>query len=296
MKNLSLIITVLLGILSLQFVYAQDMIQIKGSDTSVNLVQMLAETYMEKNPNTPIVVTGGGSGVGIAALISNQIQIADASRPMSAKEYAAAKENGVIPVEIAIGIDALSVIVNAQSPVKSMSMMQIGAIYRGEITNWKEVGGPDMPISLYGRQPSSGTFVFFQEHVMNKKDYSMKMKQMNGNAQIVEGVKNDKAAIGYIGVGYVYNEEGKLYEGINVLDVSRDDKSEAISPLISENVKSGKYPIARPLLQYTNGKPKGKIRDFMTFIVSEEGQKVVEKMGFYPISGVYVENNKKAGL
>jgi phosphate transport system substrate-binding protein len=296
MKNLAGILLILVTFFSIQSVKAQEMIQIKGSDTSVNLVQMLAETYMEKNPNTAIVVTGGGSGVGIAALINNQIQIADASRPFSEKEYVAAKENGVIPVEIAIGIDALSVIVNADNPVKSLSMRQIGAIYRGEITNWNEVGGPNQTISLYGRQPNSGTFVFFQEHVLGKKDYSPRMKQMNGNAQIVEGVKNDKAGVGYIGVGYVSTEEGKLYEGIQALDVAKDDKSTAISPLEAENVKSGKYPIARPLFQYTNGKPTNAVLEFVKFILSPDGQKVVEKMGFYPISGEYIEKNKKVGL
>jgi phosphate transport system substrate-binding protein len=241
-------------------------------------------------------VTGGGSGVGIAALINGQIPIADASRPMSAKEYAMAKENGIVPVEIAIGIDALSVIVNASNPVKSLSMRQIGAIYRGEITNWSEVGGPNQVISLYGRQPNSGTYVFFQEHVLLKKDYSPKMKQMNGSAQIVEGVKNDKAGIGYIGVGYVHDEAGKVYEGIHVLAVARDDKSLAISPLIPENIKSGQYPVARPLFQYINGKPRGSVRDFVAFILSSAGQQVVEKMGFYPISGIYLENNKNAGF
>ncbi len=225
MRLKSGIIAILTILFTLPILSAQDMIQIKGSDTSVNLVQMLAETYMEKNPKIPIVVTGGGSGVGIAALINGQIQIADASRPMKEKEYAAAKENGVIPVEIAIGIDALSVIVNAGNPVKSLTIRQIGAIYRGEISNWKEVGGPDLPISLYGRQPNSGTYVFFQEHVLGNKDYSQKMKQMNGSAQIVEGVKSDQAGIGYIGVGYVHDEAGKVYEGMQVLDVASDDKS-----------------------------------------------------------------------
>ena len=296
MRNLTGILLILVTFLSVQGLYSQELIQIKGSDTSVNLVQMLAETYMEKNPNTPIVVTGGGSGVGIAALINDQIQIADASRPMSDKEYAAAKENGVIAVEIAIGIDALSVMVNAGNPVKSLSMRQIGAIYRGEITSWSELGGPNMAISLYGRQPNSGTYVFFQEHVLGKKDYSPKMKQMNGSAQIVEGIKTDKAGIGYSGVGYLFDDKGNVLEGIKVLDVAKDEKSTAISPLLPENVKSGKYPIARPLFQYTNGKPKGAIRDFIAFILSPEGQSVIEKTGFYPISGIYLENNKKAGL
>jgi phosphate transport system substrate-binding protein len=277
-------------------IFSQGLIQIKGSDTLINLVQRLSEVYMEKNPNVAIAVTGGGSGVGIAALISNKIAIADASRQMKDKEYAAAKENGVVPYEIVVGIDGLSVILNSSNPIKSLTMDQIGAIYRGEISNWSEVGGPNLPISLYGRQPNSGTYVFFQEHVLGNKDYSPKMKQMNGNAQIVEGIKADKAAIGYVGVGYVFDEEGKVTKGITVLEVSKDTKSKPVTPLVSDNVKSGLYPIARALYQYVNGKPKGAVKDFIAFELGPEGQKVVEEMGFYPVAGKYLEQNKKAGF
>jgi phosphate transport system substrate-binding protein len=287
---------VILGILLMGIILSQDIIQIKGSDTLINLVQRLSEVYMEKNPNIAIAVTGGGSGVGIAALIANRVAIADASRPMKDKEYAAAKENGVLPYEIVIGIDGLSVIVNADNPVKSLTIDQIGAIFRGEIANWQEVGGANKPISLYGRQPNSGTYVFFQEHVLGNKDYSPKMKQMNGNAQIVESVKVDQSAIGYVGVGYVYDEQGNVSKGLRVLTVAKDAKSEPVDPLNAENVKSGKYPVARALYQYVNGKPIGSVKDFVAFELSPQGQKVVEEMAFYPVSGKYLEQNKKAGF
>jgi phosphate transport system substrate-binding protein len=277
-------------------VNAQDFIQIKGSDTLINLVQRLAEVYMESNPNTAIAVTGGGSGVGIAALIANRVDIADASRPMKDKEKAAAKENGVIPYEIVVGIDGLSVIVNGSNSVEDLTVEEIGAIFRGEISNWKEVGGPDMAISLYGRQANSGTFVFFQEHVLGKREYSPKMKRMNGNAQIVEGVIADKASIGYVGVGYVYDDNGNVRDGLTVLKVAQDDNSTPVDPLVSENVKSGKYPIARALFQYINGKPKDAVKDFIAFELSEDGQRVVEEMSFYPVAGDYLEQNKKAGF
>ncbi len=286
----------LAGLLLTTTAIPQDLIQIKGSDTLINLVQRLSEVYMEKFPNTAIATTGGGSGVGIASLIANRIDIADASRPMKDKEYAAAKENGVIPYQIVIGIDGLSVIVNASNSIKSLTMDQIGAIFRGEILNWSEVGGPNIPISLYGRQPNSGTFVFFQEHVLGKKDYSPKMKQMNGNAQIVEGVKVDKAGIGYVGVGYVYDDKGNVTKNITVLEVAKDANAKPVTPLVSDNVKSGLYPIARALYQYTNGKAKGAVKEFIAFELSAEGQKVVEEMGFYPVAGKYIEQNKKAGF
>jgi phosphate transport system substrate-binding protein len=276
--------------------FAQDFIQIKGSDTLINLVQRLAEVYMEYHPNTSIAVTGGGSGVGIAALIANRVEIANSSREIKEKESAAAKENGVVPYEITIGIDGLSVIVNADNPIQSLTMDQIGQIFRGDVTNWKELGGPDLGISLYGRQANSGTYVFFQEHVMGLKDYSPRMKRMNGNAQIIEGVIADKAGVGYVGVGYVYDDQGKIRDGLKVLTVARDDKSEPVTPLVSDNVKSGKYPIARALYQYVNGKPEGAVKDFITFELSADGQKVVEEMAFYPVSGKYLDQNKKAGF
>jgi phosphate transport system substrate-binding protein len=277
-------------------ILSQNLIQIKGSDTLINLVQHLAEVYMEQNPTAAIAVTGGGSGVGIAALIANNVAIADASREMKEKEYAAAKENGVIPCEIVIGIDGLSVIVNGSNPIPSLTIDQIGAIFRGDISNWSEVGGANLPVSLYGRQPNSGTYVFFQEFVLGNKDYSPKMKQMNGNAQIIEGIKADKGAIGYVGIGYVYDENKSVMAGIKVLEVSIDAKSKPVTPLVVENVKTGLYPIARALYQYTNGKPKGAVKNFIAFELSPEGQKIVEEMGFYPVSGKYLEQNKKAGF
>ncbi len=292
-RNVFLIILVA-GILGSR-VYAQDFIQIKGSDTLINLVQRLSEVYMEQHPETAIAVTGGGSGVGIAALIANRIQIANASRPMKDKEFTAARENGVAPYQIVVGIDGLSVVVNSTNSVKDLTIEQIGKIFRGEILNWNQVGGPDMPISLYGRQANSGTYVFFQEHVLGNKDYSPRMKQMNGNAQIVEGVIADKAGIGYVGVGYVYDDQGNVRKGLQVLSVAQKMGDAPVSPLNPENVKSGKYPVARALYQYINGKPAGAVKDFIAFELGE-GQKVVEEMAFYPVAGEYLTQNQKAGF
>jgi phosphate transport system substrate-binding protein len=276
--------------------FAQGIVQVKGSDTMVNLVQKLAEACMEKTPTMAVAVTGGGSGVGIAAMLAGQVPIADASRAMSAKEYTAAKENGVVPVEVAIAIDGLCVVVSEAVGIKSLSIPQLGAIFRGDVRNWNEVGGPNLPISLYGRQASSGTYVFFQEHVMGNKNYSPKMKQMNGNAQIIEGIRAEKGGIGYVGVGYVYDDKGNVMQGIHVLDVSKDLKSKPVSPLIADNVKTGLYPISRPLFQYINGKPKAQVKEFVAFELGPEGQKIVEEMGFYSLSQKYIEKNKKAGL
>ncbi|MFO7888813.1 MAG: PstS family phosphate ABC transporter substrate-binding protein [bacterium] len=294
MKKIITVILVALFFITINL-SAQSFIRIKGSDTLINLVQKLAEVYMEENPNTAIAVTGGGSGVGIAALIADRVDIADASRQMKPKEIEAAHKNGVDPVEVVVGIDGLSVIINAENPVSSLTMDQIGLIFRGETTNWKDVGGPDKEISLYGRQANSGTYVFFQELVLKKKDYSSDMKRMNGNAQIVEGVAADKEGIGYVGIGYVYDDEHNLRKDIKVISVTQGE-AEPVSPLISENVKSGKYPIARALYQYVNGIPDGDVKKFIAFELSDKGQKIVEDLSFYPVSGEYKFQNEKAGF
>ncbi len=296
MKKLILSLVIVAVVALTVQVHAQGMIMIKGSDTVINLVQALSEQYMEVDPNTAIAVTGGGSGVGIAALISNTVDVANSSRPMKDKEYSAAKENGVIAVELVIGIDGLSVVINDDLPIESLTVEQIGAIFRGDISNWSEVGGPNRAISLYGRQPSSGTYVFFQEDILGKKNYSPKMKQMNGNAQIIEGIKADNAAIGYVGVGYVFDENGNVQNGLKVLKVATEKGAEPVDPLNAENVKSGKYPIARALYQYINGKPKDHVKKFIQYELGPEGQKLVEEMGFYPVAGKYLEQNKKAGF
>jgi phosphate transport system substrate-binding protein len=281
-------------ILSSGSLFAQSkMIQIKGSDTLVNLVQILAEAYMEKNPDKPIAVLGGGSGTGIAALINGTCDIANHSRPMKDKEFTMAKDKGITPHKFIIAVDGLSVIVNANNPVSKLTMDQIGAMFRGEITNWKEVGGPDKSISLYGRQSNSGTFVFFQEHVLKNQNYSQDMKRMNGNAQIVEGITADKEGIGYVGVGYVVDKSGDPRKGIKILMVSKDTSADAFSPLNKAAVDSGDYPIARPLFQTTAGTPKGTVLDFLKFEMSPEGQKIVEAEGFFPIGASVLAENMK---
>jgi phosphate transport system substrate-binding protein len=283
-------LTITAGTISAQ----SKMMQIKGSDTLVNLVQILAEAYMAENPKNPIAVLGGGSGTGIAALINGTCHIANHSRPMKDKETKMAKDNGITPHTFVIAVDGLSVIVNENNGVSKLTMDQVGAMFRGEIKNWKEVGGADMAISLYGRQSNSGTFVFFQEHVLGKQNYSGHMKRMNGNAQIVEGVGADKAGIGYVGVGYVVDAQGEVKKGIKILKVSKDANSDAFSPLNKAAVDSGDYPIARGLFQSTAGAPKGAVLDFLKFEISPKGQKIVEEEGFFPVgSAQMAENTKK---
>jgi phosphate transport system substrate-binding protein len=270
------------------------MIQIKGSDTLVNLVQILSEEYMAKNPNTPIAVLGGGSGTGITALINGTTDICNTSRDWKQKEYDLAWEKGIKVRLFVVAVDGLSIIVNEKNPLAQLPMPVVGAIYRGEIKNWKAVGGPDKPISLYGRQSNSGTYTFLMEHVMGNKPYSTDMKEMNGNAQIIDGVLNDEGAIGYSGVGYVTDRAtGKPLKGLKVLNISKDAKSEAFSPLERVNIDSGRYPISRPLYQAVNGKPRADVAAFIAWEAGPEGQKIVEREGFFPISPAHAAQNDK---
>jgi phosphate transport system substrate-binding protein len=286
----SIVSLCLMGLLTPALVLSATFIQVKGSDTEVNLVQRMAEVFMKKNQTTSVAVTGGGSGVGIAAIINKTTDLANASRPMNPGEISKARANGVDPIGVAFAVDGLSVIINAKNTLKSMTVDQIGQIYRGELANWKQVGGPDLPITLYGRQPNSGTFVFFREGVV-RGDYANKMNQMNGNAQILEAVKKDTGGIGYVGIGYVVDGQGKIEPGLHVVDVAKDSRSKAFSPLKLENILSGDYPITRPLYQYFDGNQRSKVEAFIKFELSPEGVAIIQKDGFYPLTDQWKKYN-----
>jgi len=275
--------TLLAVTLSIGSMVARE-VMVKGSDTMLNLTQRLAEAFSAASPDVTVSVAGGGSGVGINAVVNGEVEIGNSSRSIKSKEISSARSNGVNPVEYAIAVDGLCVITNPKNPVKQLTVAQLGDIYRGKVKNWSEVGGAKKAISLYGRQPNSGTFVFFREMAV-KAEYAQSMRQMNGNSQIVEGVKADQGGIGYVGVGYV--KDG----GINVIELSSDGTSYS-SPLDKSAVDNGTYPLARPLFQYTNGKAKGDAKAFIEFELSPAGQKIVEEEGFFPLNKSLVEKNQ----
>ena len=290
MKKITLIALATLIVLGGLLMGAKT-IQVKGSDTLVNLVQILAETYMEKNPGTALAVLGGGSSTGIAGLTNGTCDVANHSREWKAKEIDLAWEKGVKPRFFVVAVDGVSIIVNEKNPLNEMKMSDVGALYRGDIKNWKAVGGPSQAVSLYGRQSNSGTYVFMQEHVLGMKNYSTDMKEMNGNAQIIEGVIQDEGGIGYVGVGYLFDKDGKVRKGIKVLKISNGGG--AFSPLDKAAVDSGDYPVSRPLYQATNGKPSADVAAFLQFEMSDEGQKIVEREGFFAISAAHRAANEK---
>jgi phosphate transport system substrate-binding protein len=247
---------------------------VKGSDTMVILSQKWAEAFMKEHPKMTIQVTGGGSGVGIAALINGSTDIANASRPIKPAEIEQIKEKyKENVVEIACAKDGLSVFLNEENSVSELTIEQLGAIFSGKITNWKEVGGDDAKIRLYGRESSSGTFEFFKEHVV-KGDFSKYVQTLPGTAAIVNAVKKDKYSVGYGGAAYA--------EGVKDCKVKKDAESEGVLPT-AETIKDKTYPISRYLYMYLKTKPTGEAKEFIDWILSPSGQKIIKEVGYYPI-------------
>ncbi len=254
-------------------------ITVKGSDTMVHLVSTWAEIFMQNQSGSEISVTGGGSGTGIAAIINGTTDICAASRSIKEKELKLAMGRGITPVEIPVARDGIAVIVNRDNQVSELTIAQIGSIFSGAVTNWQEVGGPDLPILVLSRESSSGTFVFFQEHVLNKADYTAHARFLPGTSAVVQSVTADRGAIGYVGLGFA--AEGG--EGIKSLRVKTSQDSPAIESS-EATVQSGTYAIARPLYFYTNGPAVGLIKDFIDFCLGSEGQKIVRETGYVPVN------------
>ena len=256
-------------------------LQIKGSDTMVNLAQAWAEKYMENNPQEFVAVTGGGSGTGIASLISGTCDITMSSRNIKEKEIALAKQKGIDPYEIKVGLDGLAVVVNPKNPVSKLTLDQLAQIFTGKITNWKEVGSLDAKIVILSREVNSGTHVYFKEHVLRKNDPHSKEEfapsalLLPSSQAIADEIAGNPAAIGYYGMGYISSKQKALL-------VAKDATSEYVASII-ENVISGKYPISRPLFVYTNGEPQGRVKKFVDFMLSREGQEIVLDTDFVPI-------------
>ncbi len=256
-------------------------IENKGSDTMVNLALAWAERYMAEHPEVRISVTGGGSGTGIAALINGTVDIANASRAIKPEEIAEAQANGVTPVEHVVARDAIAVIVHPSNPVSQLTIQQISDIYSGKITNWKDVGGEDRPIVLLSRETNSGTHVFFLEEVLrqgrkgDKTLFSPDTLLLPSSEGIIAEVRDNPNAIGYDGLGYVTPE-------VKTIAVARSPAGPYVLPS-AETVHSGQYPIARDLYMYTRGEPRGEIKAYLDWILSEEAQAIVRELGFVPL-------------
>ncbi len=247
-------------------------ISVEGSDTMVNLGQAWAEAFMEVNEGVMISIKGGGTGTGIAALINGTVDFANASRAMKDEEIEAAKANGIEPVQHEVALDSIAVVVNSANPVEELSMEDLGKIYRGEITNWSEVGGPDETIVLLSRDTSSGTYEYFKEEVVAAEDENAEFAasaQLLGSTQaIVEEVAGNEWAIGYVGLGY-------LTDDLKVVAI--DGVTASV-----ETAKDGTYPLARYLYMYSHDDTEA-MTAYLEWILGPEGQAIVVDQGFVPV-------------
>jgi phosphate transport system substrate-binding protein len=258
-------------------------IQNKGSDTMVNLALAWAEQYQSEHPEVSLSVTGGGSGTGIASLLNNTVDIANASRMITAGEMSEAQKKGIDPVEYTVARDAIGVIVNLNNPVNQLTLQQISDIYSGKIKNWNEVGGENRPIVRLSRETNSGTHVYFLEAVIrlgkkgDKTIFSANTLLLPSSEGIISEVRDNPNAIGYDGLGYITAE-------VKTLAVAKDSSSQAVLPSV-DTVNNNTYPVSRDLYMYTNGQAKAALKEYLDWIVSQPAQDIVRQLGFIPIVG-----------
>ncbi len=268
------ILFIFLALLAANQMFAQKL-KIKGSDTVLPLTQTEAEQYMKTNKNASIMVTGGGSGVGIAALLNGTTDIAQASRSMKLDEKLKLKSGNRPYKEVIIAYDALAVIINPSNKVTQLTREQLEAIYTGKITNWKQVGGADLKIVAYSRETSSGTYEFFKEHVLSNKNYAPSALLMPATGAIVQSVSQTAGAIGYVGLAY-------LDRSTKSIKVSYDQGKTYVAPSIAA-AKNKTYPISRPLYYYYLTSVEKTVKPFIDYVLSSAGQQLVVKTGYVPI-------------
>ena len=261
---------------------ARDLIQNKGSDTLVNVAQAWAEAYQSIDPDVAVAVSGGGSGTGIAALINGTVDLANASRAMKQKEIDLAKSKGQNPVQHIVGYDALAVFLHESNPATSMSITQLAEIYgeEGETESWTQLGievpgckGQEMVV--VSRQNNSGTYAYFRKAVLGKaRDYKMGTRDMHGSKDVVDLVEKTPCAIGYSGLAYATDH-------IKLACISKEEGGDCVVPTVAA-ASDGSYPIARPLYMYTNGEPAGKVKEYLDWIMSDQGQCIIQEKGYAP--------------
>jgi phosphate transport system substrate-binding protein len=248
-------------------------INVEGSDTLVNMAQVWAEEFMTEHSDVMISVKGGGSGTGIASMINGTVDFANASRQIKDEEIEQAQENGIDPVEHEVALDGIAVVVNPDNTVTGLTMEELGQIFRGEITNWNELGGDDAEIVVLSRDSSSGTYEFFKETVVDPdedgSEYAAEALLLPSNSAIVDETSGNASAIGYIGVGYVN-------DSVKVLEI--DGVAASV-----ETAADGSYPISRYLYTYSDGEPEGLLAEYLDWIMGPDGQQIVEDEGFVPL-------------
>jgi phosphate transport system substrate-binding protein len=246
--------------------------KIKGSDTMLPLSQKEAESYMKTNPSQTVTVTGGGSGVGISALVEGTTDIAQSSRKIKFDEKQKLQKSGKTVKEVTAAYDALAIIIHPDNKIANLTREQLEGIFTGKIKNWKEVGGYDLPIIPYSRETSSGTYEFFKESVLKNKNYKNGIMSMPATGAIIQSVSQTRGAIGYVGLAY-------LNKDVKAVCVSYDNGKTFVEPSPT-TAKDGVYPVVRPLLYYYVAASESKVKPFIDYVLSDEGQKNVAATGF----------------
>jgi phosphate transport system substrate-binding protein len=272
-KNKILPVMLITALMATASGFSQGKITVKGSDTMVILAQKWAELYMKSNPAASIQVTGGGSGVGITALINGTTDICNSSRPMKQTEIEKLKARyNTLGVEIPCAKDGITIFLNETNKVQELTIKQLSDIYTGKTRNWKELGGNDAEIRLYGRENSSGTYTYFHDEVV-KADYAASVQSLPGTAAVVNAVKKDVNGIGYGGAAYAV--------GVKHAIVKKDATSPAYLPT-AETIGKGEYPITRYLYMYLRNRPTGETKKYIDWILSASGQAIVTEVGYFP--------------
>ncbi|GAB6012678.1 PstS family phosphate ABC transporter substrate-binding protein [Viscerimonas tarda] len=266
---------ILTSILLLSISFGIQAQKIKGSDTMLPLSQKEAESFMKKNPSQTLTVTGGGSGVGISALLEGTTDIAQSSRKIKFDEKQKMQEGGKTVKEVIASYDALAIVVNPGNKVSNLTREQLEGIFTGKIKNWKELGGADLKIIPYSRETSSGTYEFFKESVLKNKNYLNGIMSLPATGAIIQSVSQTNGAIGYVGLAY-------LNKAVKAIHVSYDQGKTFVEPSIA-NAKNKTYPIVRPLFYYYELKSEKKVKPFIDYVLSDEGQKINTEVGFITI-------------
>ncbi|MBN1552333.1 phosphate ABC transporter substrate-binding protein [bacterium] len=260
---------ILFLMLSSVFCVQANEIVIKGSTTVLPIAQAAAEKYMQIHPEVKISVSGGGSGNGIKALIDQSTDIADSSRFLKDSEIRMAMEKNILPVPHRIALDSVVPVVHPENILTDITIDQLKGIYTGQIKNWKEIGGKDMVITVVSRDTSSGTYEIWESKVLNKERVTPKAQTLASNGAVAQAVASNPYAIGYVGIGYINKD-------LKALTVN------GIEATIASAI-SGVFPVSRPLFMFTSGWPEGETAAFLTYVVSPEGQKVVQAEGYVPL-------------
>lgn len=253
-------------------------IKVKGSDTEVNLAVNLAEQFYKTNRQFSVAISGGGSGLGIASLLNGQADIANSSRPINDEEDSLFRARGITLRTVVFAEDATAFIVRKDFPLDSIDVPTLANVLSGRYANWKSVTGKDMPVNIYGRQSNSGTHSFVSKKL--KIEFSRNAKEMNGNAQIIQGVKMDGSGIGYIGAGYI-SHGNAAEQSIKILTICEQPGMAAVSPLDETAIQAGKYYFQRPLYQFIPSTSWQKVSAFIDFEKGPEGRKLIRESGYY---------------